>query len=141
MCSKAAYTTCFSLQTWNNDDNYYYDGWNPGNMDADVSDEIVASLEAAPDGYPRESAERANILRNFEYYQAVQHRMKASHYNNLWQGMPPWGPRPLVPSSRFPINFKLFEYQCYQYESQCDDCLFCRIGGSLGSDSRVRRIA
>lgn len=93
--SKAAHTTFFSLQVWNNDDHYYHRGWNPGNMDVDVSDDVVASLEVATDLYPYGTVARANTLRNFEYYRAVQHKMKAAYHDNWWQWMPRWGPPPL----------------------------------------------
>lgn len=94
--SEAAHTTFFSLQVWNNDGGHYYRGWNPGDMDVDVADDVVASLDVATDHYPRGSAAQANILRNMEYYQAVLHRMKASYYNSWWQWKPSWGPPPLV---------------------------------------------
>ena len=65
-------------------------------MDTDVSDDIVASLDVAAGRYSRGSAAQANVLRNFEYFQAVHHRMKASHYNNWWQWQSQWGPQPSV---------------------------------------------
>ena len=67
-----------------------------GNMDTDVSEDIVASLEAATDRCPRGSAAEANVLRNSEYYPAVQHKLKASYYNNWWQWLPSWGPPPFA---------------------------------------------
>ena len=63
-------------------------------MDTDVSDDIVASLEVAIARYPQHSVAQANLLRNFEFFQAVHHRMKASSYNNWWQWLPQWGPPP-----------------------------------------------
>lgn len=93
ICSKAAHTSFFSLQLWNDNEGLYYPGWNPGNMDPDVSDEIVASLDAATDLYPRGSAARANSLRNYEYFQAVRQKMKAFDYNNWWQWLPSWRPK------------------------------------------------
>ena len=65
-------------------------------MDVDVSEDIVASLDVATDQYSRGSAARANVLRNMEYYQAVQLSMKASYYDKWWQWKPSWGPPPLV---------------------------------------------
>lgn len=91
-------TTFFSLQVWNDDDDLCGPGWNPGDMDTDVADDIVASLEAAIDRYPRGSAARANVVRNFEYFQAVHHRMTASNYDNWWRWLPQWGPPPLITS-------------------------------------------
>lgn len=94
----AAHTSFFSLQTWNNEERPFTSNWKPGDMDPDVSDDIVASLDVATNRWPQGSAAQVNTRRNFEYFQAVHHRMRASHSDNWWNWLPKWRPPPLIAS-------------------------------------------